>query len=202
MLETRKGSKAFSILGFVLLAVGLAVFAVRLIHSGPYSMPLGGPLYAALGALLLGGVLVWGKFRVLSWIALLVSPLLLFPAIYSIAGESEEVISLRSTDSAEHRVNLRLWIVDREDGAWVGMSKAKAVEHDLHGAQLRMLRAGEDVCVVPVLHEDRPTVRAIHGMKVEKYAVAQFAGAIGIYPVEAPDTTIALRLDPCSDQKP
>jgi hypothetical protein len=197
MSGTRKGSKAFSVLGFVLLAVGVAVFAVRLIHSGPYAMPHGGPLYAALGSLLLGGILVWGKLRVLSWGALLLSPLALFPALYSIAGESEEVISLYATDSNKSPVELRLWIVDREDGTWVGMSRRKAVEHNLDGAQLRMLRAGEEVCVRPVLHEDRPTVRAIHRMKVEKYTVAQVAGAVGSYPLEAPDTTIALRLDPC-----
>ncbi len=197
MTNTTKSSRAFSFLGFVLLVIGVAVFAVRLIHAGPYAMPHGGALYGALGALLLGGVLVWGKRRILCWIALLISPLVLFPAIYSIAGESEEVISLYSTDSKNRPVDLRLWIVDREDGAWVGMPKDKAVEHSLHGAQLRMLRAGENVCVTPVLHEDRPTVRAIHGMKVEKYAVAQVAGAIGSYPLEAPETTVALRLDPC-----
>lgn len=198
MTETRKGSRAFSILGFILLAVGAAVFAIRLIHSGPYAMPHGGPFYAALGSLLLGSVLVWGKLRALSWGALLLSPLALLPAIYSIAGESEEVISLYATGSNKKPVDLRLWIVDREDGAWVGMSKHKAIEHNLDGAQLRMLRAGEEVCVRPVLHEDRPTVRAIHRMKVEKYTVAQIAGAMGSYPLEAPDTTIALRLDPCS----
>ena len=197
MTNTIKSSRAFSLLGFVLLVVGVAVFAVRLIHAGPYAMPHGGALYGALGALLLGGLLVWGKPRILCWIALLISPLVLFPAIYSIAGESEEVISLYSTDSNNRPVDLRLWIVDREDGAWVGMPKDKAVEHSLHGAQLRMLRAGENVCVTPVLHEDRPTVRAIHSMKVEKYTVAQLAGAIGSYPLEAPDTTVALRLDPC-----
>jgi hypothetical protein len=198
MTETRKGSSAFSIFAFILFAVGVAVFAVRLVHSGPYAMPHGGPLYAALGSMLLGGVLVWGKHRVLSWGAVLLSPLALFPAIYSIAGESEEVISLYATDSNENSVDLRLWIVDRDDGSWVGMSMRKAVEHDLDGAQLRMLRAGENVCVTPVLHEDRPTVQAVHRMKVEKYTVAKLAGAMGSYPLEAPDTTIALRLDPCA----
>jgi len=197
MTETRRGSRAFSILGFILIVVGAAVFAMRLIHSGPYAMPHGGPLYAGFGSLLLGAVLVWGKRRALSWGALLLSPLALLPAIYSIAGESEEVISLYATDSNKKPVDLRLWIVDREDGAWVGMSKHKAVEHNLDGAQLRMLRAGEEVCVRPVLHEDRPTVQAVHRMKVEKYTVAQVAGAMGSYPLEAPDTTIALRLDPC-----
>ena len=65
--------------------------------------------------------------------------------------------------------------VDRDDGEWVGMPRTKAIEHSLDGARLDMLRAGETRCVVPKLFEDRPTVRAIHRMKVEKYGVAQAA---------------------------
>jgi hypothetical protein len=51
--------------------------------------------------------------------------------------------------------------------------------------------------VVPALHEDRATVRAIHALKVEKYAVARGAAAVGLYPREARDTAVALRLNPC-----
>jgi hypothetical protein len=162
-------------------------------------MPHGGGLYGALGSILLGCVLIWGKFRSLFWVALIISPLALFPAIYSLMGESEEVISLYATDSDNNPADLRLWIVDREDGPWVGMSRDKAVEHSLDGSKLAMLRLGQETCVVPSLYEDRPTVRTVHAMKVEKYTVAQAAGAIGLYPLNAPDTTVALRLDPCSD---
>lgn len=199
MSDTRKRSAGFVFFGLILLAVGVGVFAVRLIHAGPYSMPQGGVLYGALGALFLGGILVLGIHRLLSWIALAVSPLILFPALFAIGGELEEVISLYATDSENKPVELRLWIVDREDGAWVGMSKDKAVEHSLDGAKLEMLRAGELVCVVPVLHEDRPTASAIHGLKVGKYRVAQVAGAAGLYPLETPQSSVALRLDPCTE---
>jgi hypothetical protein len=64
-------------------------------------------------------------------------------------------------------------------------------------AQLDLLRNGETLCVVPVLYEDRATVKAIHALKVEKYAVARAAAAIGLYPREARDTAVSLRLDPC-----
>lgn len=139
-----------------------------------------------------------GKPRFLPWILLILSPVALFPVIYSIMGESEEVISLYATDSKGQPADLRLWIVDREDGAWVGMPRSKAVEHALDGVQLQMLRAGQMVCVVPRLYdEDRETVRAIHAMKVEKYSVAQIAGAIGMYPLEATESTVVLRLDNC-----
>ena len=56
---------------------------------------------------------------------------------------------------------------------------------------------GGGAIIVPVLYEDRATVRAIHALKVEKYAVARGAAAIGLYPREARDTTVSLRLDPC-----
>ena len=107
------------------------------------------------------------------------------------------MVSLYATDSAGQPSELRLWIVDRDDGEWVGMSRTKAVEHSLHGARVDLLRAGETRCVVPVLHEDRPTVRTIHALKVEKYAVARASAAIGLYPREAPEIAVSLRLDPC-----
>lgn len=181
-----------------LLAVGVAVFAVRLLHAGPYAMPDGVNLFGGIGALLLGATLLSPAApRWLGWLALAATPVVLFFALYATMAELEEVVSLYATDRAGHRAELRLWIVDRDDGAWVGMARAKAVAHNLDGARLELLRNGEIRCVVPVLHDDRPTVRTIHAMKVEKYAVARGAAAIGLYPREARDTAAALRLDPC-----
>jgi len=186
------------VVGWALLAVGCAVFAVRLVHDGAYAVPRGGNLFGGAGALLLGGVLVWSaKPRWLGWLALAASPVVLFLGLYATMAELEEVVSLYAIDSAGRPSELRLWIVDREDGEWVGMPRAKAVEHSLDGAQLELLRSGTTRCVVPVLHEDRPTVTAIHALKVEKYAVARGAAAIGLYPREAPDVSVSLRLDSC-----
>ena len=198
MSEASATSRIRAALGWGLLAVGVAVFAVRLLHEGAYAVPRGGNLVGGLGALLLGGILVWPAApRPLGWVALAASPVVLFLGLYAVMSELEEVVSLYATDSAGRPAELRLWIVDREDGEWVGMSRAKAVEHSLDGARLELLRDGETRCVVPVLHEDRPTVRAIHAQKVGKYAVAQGAAAIGLYPSEARDAAVALRLDPC-----
>jgi len=186
------------VVGCALLAVGVAVFAVRLLHEGAYAVPRGGNLFGGLGALLLGGVLVWSSApRVLGWLALAASPVVLFFGLYATMAELEEVVSLYATDAAGRSAELRLWIVDREDGEWVGMPRAKAVEHALDGARLELLRSGETRCVVPVLYEDRPTVTAIHALKVEKYAVARGSAAIGLYPREAGEATVALRLDAC-----
>jgi hypothetical protein len=118
--------------------------------------------------------------------------------LYATLAELEEVVSLYATDASGQPAELRLWIVDRDDGAWVGMPRSKALEHSLNGAKLDLLRNGETLCVVPVLYEDRATVKAIHALKVEKYAVARAAAAIGLYPREARETAVSLRLDPCA----
>jgi len=196
--QPRSPSKARIIVGGGLLAVGLAVFAVRVLHAGPYAMPSGANLFGGLGALLLGALLVWTAApRRLAQAALVLTPVVLFFGLYATFAELEEVVSLYATDGSGAPVDLRLWIVDRDDGEWVAMARSKAVAHSLDGARLRLLRNGEIRCVVPVLHDDRPTVRAIHALKVEKYAVARGAAAIGLYPREARETAAALRLDPC-----
>jgi hypothetical protein len=200
MSEASSSSKLRTVVGWGMLAVGIAVFAVRLLHEGAYAVPRGGNLFGGLGALLLGGVLLWSAApRALGWLALAASPVVLFFGLYATMAELEEVVSLYATDSAGQPAELRLWIVDREDGEWVGMPRSKAVEHSLDGARLELLRNGETRCVVPALHEDRTTVIAIHALKVEKYAVARGAAAVGLFPRVATDSAVALRLDPCPD---
>jgi len=196
--ESSSSSKLRTGVGWVLLALGIGVFAVRLQHEGAYAVPRGGNLFGGLGALLVGGVLVWRTApRALGWLALAASPVVLFFGLYATMAELEEVVSLYATDSHGQPAELRLWIIDREDGAWVGMPREKALEHSLDGARLELLRSGETQCVVPALHEDRATVRAIHALKVEKYAVARAAAAVGLYPREASEAAVSLRLDPC-----
>ena len=198
MSDSSSPSKLQAAVGFGLIILGIAVFAVRLAHDGAYAMPRGGNLFGGVGALGLGVLLLWSATpSVLRWVALAASPVVLFFGLYATMAELEEVISLYATDSAGNAAELRLWIVDREDGEWVGMPRTKAIEHSLDGARLDMLRNGQTRCVVPVLHEDRKTVRAIHSMKVEKYAVARGSAAIGLYPREARDEAVALRFDPC-----
>ncbi len=200
MRESNASSKIQTLVGWGLLAVGIAVFAVRFLHEGAYAVPRGGNLFGGLGALLLGGLLVWPATPGgLGWLALAASPVVLFFGLYATMSELEEVVSLYATDSSGRPSELRLWIVDHEDGEWVGMSRTKAIEHSLDGARIKLLRGGETRCVMPVLYEDRPTVRVIHALKVEKYAVARASAAIGLYPREARDTAVSLRLDPCHE---
>jgi len=200
MSEGGSASTLRTVWGGALIAVGVAVFAVRLLHEGAYAVPRGGNLFGGLGALGVGAVLVWSAApRGVVWLALAASPVVLFFGLYATMAELEEVVSLYATDRDGQPAELRLWIVDREDGEWVGMPRSKALEHSLDGARLEVLRQGEIRCVVPVLYEDRATVAAIHALKVEKYAVARGSAAIGLYPREARETTVALRLDPCPE---
>ena len=198
MAASSSSSKFQTAAGWGLLVLGIAVFAVRFLHEGAYAVPRGANLFGGLGALLLGGVLVWpAPTRGLRWLALAASPVVVFFGLYATMAELEEVVSLYATDSSGQPAELRLWIVDREDAQWVGMPRSKEIEHALDGAQLELLRSGKTRCVVPVLHEDRETVTAIHALKVEKYAVARAAAAIGLYPREAPERSVSLRLDSC-----
>lgn len=198
MTGSSSSSKVQTVIGCVLLATGVAVFAVRLLHDGPYAVPRGGNLFGGAGGLLLGALLVSGALpRALGWLLVAASPIVLFSGLYATMAELEEVVSLYATDSEGRPAELRLWIVDRDDGEWVGMPRSKALEHSLDGARLDLLRGGETRCVLLVLHDDRPTASAIHALKLEKYAVARTSAAIGLYPSEAKHTTVALRLDPC-----
>jgi hypothetical protein len=200
MSETSKGQLGYNIAGVIFIVIGLAVFAIRLGHPGPYALPGGAGFFGALAVIALGAYMLWpGKPRFTGLIAIAIATFASFPAIYSIVGESEEVISLYAFDPENNLVDLRLWIVDRSDGAWVGMGRNKAITYKLDGARLDMLRAGKSICVVPALVEDRATVREVHRMKVDKYKAAQISASIGMYPSEASENTAALRLDPCQD---
>jgi len=198
MSEGRPPNRLRVVLGWGLLVLGLAVFVVRLQHEGPYAFPRRGNLFGGLGAIAVGTLLVATVTpQILRWIALAASPFVLFSGTYAILSELEEVISLYATHESGSAAELRLWIVDDANGAWLGMPKTKAVAHALDGEPIRMLRQGETRCVVPVLFEDRPTVEAMHALKMEKYAVARIASAIGAYPATPPATSVALRLDDC-----
>jgi hypothetical protein len=90
-----------SAMGGLLIAMGAAVFAIRLQHEGPYAPPEEGNLCAAVVALVVGLGLrrrwrvcdATGK-RVIR-AALAVSPIILFFATYSTLAEFEEVGDLR-----------------------------------------------------------------------------------------------------------
>jgi hypothetical protein len=186
-----------------MLLVGVSVFTIRLQHAGPYAFPGGGNLRAGVLALLLGGWLVrpWlGARRLaapLAWIALAASPIVLFFALYATLAEVEEVVVLKATDQAGRPSDLRLWIVDRGDAAWVTMPRSKADAHGLSETRVELMRDGEVRCVIATRHEERATVNEIHQLRHEKYGVQRLATSIGIFGRSAGEDVVALRLEPC-----
>ncbi len=185
-------------MGGLLLLVGSSVFLVRFQHAGPYGFPGGGNLLAAALALGLGALLLRPSIAVLlSWAALLASPVVLFFALYATLAELEEVIVLKATDLAGQPADLRLWVVDHAGAAWVTMPRTKADAHRLGESELELLRRGELTCVTATRHEDRATANQIHELRQEKYAIQRLATSIGLFGSEAAEQTIALRLDPC-----
>ena len=208
MSESGFPSKLRRVVGWVMLVVGVSVFVIRLQHAGPYAVPRGGNLLAGVLALLLGGWLArpWlGAHRLaapLGWVALAASPIVLFFALYATLAELEEVVVLKATDRAGRPADLRLWIVDRAEVAWVTMPRSKADAHGLSETRVELLRQGQVGCVIATRHEDRATVNEIHGLRHQKYGIQRLATELGIFGRSAGEDTVALRLDPCPPPPP
>ncbi len=189
--------------GIILVLLGIAVFAIRLQHAGPYPMPEGGNLLGAILAFVLAAWFFRPFLRtgalshILGWPAVLATPLVMFFTLFSTLGEMEEVIALSVMDPDGNPVTLRLWVVDRDGSAWTTMSDEKAITNGLDGSTGELLRNGETSCVVISRHDDQASVSTTHNQKYEKYAVHRLAVAIGVFPLEARDTSTAIRMDPC-----
>lgn len=189
--------------GLLMVLVGTSVFAIRLQHAGPYAFPRGGNLLAALLALVIGVVLIrlwFGRHpmaKSLGWLTLAASPIVLFFALYATLAELEEVVALKVTNQAGQPVELRLWIVDRDDGQWVTMPRTKADTHGLDSTRVELLRHGETRCAIATLVANHETANEIHSLRQEKYSVQRLATHIGLFGREIGHDTVTLRLDPC-----
>jgi hypothetical protein len=192
MSESRQRSIAASTLGVLTLCAGLAAFLVPLQHAGPYGIP-GRGLVGGLLCFAVSGVLLARNVPALArGIALAMSPIVLFFALYGALAELEEVIVLYTEKS-----ELRLWIVDHEGVEWVSMRRSKADENALDAARLERLRAGETRCVVPRVVDDPAANRRTFDLRQEKYAVQRLGGLLGMFGDGPGPETITLRLDPC-----
>ncbi|MBW2445685.1 MAG: hypothetical protein JRG83_07140 [Deltaproteobacteria bacterium] len=205
MNEATPWARTARIMGWLMLAVGISVFAIRLQHAGPYELPEQGNLRAGLFALAIGVALLLtprarsagGGSSIPTLLLLIISPVVLFFALYATLAELEEVVVLRATDSSGAPSNLRLWIVDAEGAAWVSMSTGKLEEHSLDGAQLDLLRAGETTCVVATLSSDPAENERTFRLRDEKYSVQRLGRMIGMFGDGPGPDTVTLRLDPC-----
>ncbi len=192
MSETRPRSIARLIVGVLTLSAGLAAFFVPLQHAGPYGIPGRGLVGGLLCFAISGVLLARGTPTIARGVALVVSPIVLFFALYGALAELEEVVVLYTEDA-----DLRLWIVDEEGAEWVSMPRSKAEQHGIDGAKLELLRAGATRCVLPRIVEDPIANRRTFDLRQEKYAVQRLGGALGMFGDGPGPETITLRLDPC-----
>jgi hypothetical protein len=200
MSEPAPLARSATWVGWLMLAVGASVFAIRLQHAGPYQMPEQGNLRAGVLALAIGGLLLapWLRTRLARAVLLAAAPVVLFFALYATLAELEEVVVLRATDSSGAPSNLRLWVVDHDGVPWVSMPRSKAEEHALDGARVELLRGGETTCVTPVLSKVPADNERTFALRDEKYAIQRLGRAIGMFGDGPSATTVTLRLDPCS----
>ena len=191
--------------GWLMLAAGVAVFAIRLRHAGPYAFPEQGNLRAGVLALLIGIALAapgvaraaGGVGALARWLLLAAAPIGLFFALYATLAEVEEVVVLRATDARGAPANLRLWIADHDGAAWVSMPRSKAERHSLDGARLELLRNGRTSCVVAKLSSDPADEERTFRLRDEKYAVQRLGRLLGIFGDGPSADSVTLRLDPC-----
>ncbi len=186
--------------GWLLLVVGVSVFAIRFQHE-PYAFPLRGNLLSGVLALVIGVVLTrsWlgTATSLLARVVLALSPIVLFFALYATLSELEEVVVLRAADKEGVTQDLRLWIVDYEGTPWVTMPRAKAEAHGLTDARVALLRHGVEGCVIATRHEDHATVNRIFRLRHEKYRIQRLATAVGVFGRSAGKDVVTLRLEPC-----
>jgi hypothetical protein len=193
MNQNKPRSIVATIVGLVALGAGLAAFLVPLQHAGPYGIP-GRGLVGGLSCFAIAGVLlVRGVPTLLRFVALLVSPFVLFLALYGALAELEEVVVLYGDDA-----ELRLWVVDHDAVAWVSMPRSKAEQYAIDGAKLELLRDGETRCVVPRIVDDHVANRRTFDLRQEKYAIQRLGGLLGMFGDGPGPDTITLRLDPCA----
>ena len=193
-------SRLRSPVGWLMLVVGVSVFAIRFQHD-PYAFPLRGNLLSGASALVIGVVLIrsWlGTATSLpTRVVLALSPIVLFFALYATLAELEEVVVLRAADDRGATTDLRLWIVDYEGTPWVTMPRAKAEAHGLADTRVALLRHGVEGCVIAKRYEDRATVNKIFQLRHEKYRIQRLATAVGVFGSSAGKDVVTLRLEPC-----
>jgi hypothetical protein len=192
MSQMKPRSIAATLVGLLTLSAGLAAFLVPLHHAGPYGIPGRGLVGGLLCFAIAGVLLARGTPTIARGFALIISPFVLFFALYGAFAELEEVVVLYAGDA-----ELRLWIVDYEGVEWVSMPRSKAEENALDGAKLELLRAGATRCVVPRIVDDPVANRRTFDLRQEKYAVQRLGGILGMFGDGPAPETITLRLDPC-----
>ena len=197
------------IVGAVLILAGIAPFAVRLHHEGPY--PFGNPLDFVAGAIALGvGALLvrspWSSPReggatCGTRVLLGLAPFAFVLALVAYAHEAEEVVVLRTTGSEGSVRETRLWIVDYQGAPWIVTGRDSPHDLDLvANPRVEIFRRGEARCWTAERHLDQATLEKTLGARSEKYRTQRIALASGAWKLDQLEgIAVALRFTPCGD---
>jgi hypothetical protein len=199
------------VVGWLLVLTGIAVFAVRLHHEGPYPFPGALDFAAACAALLVGALLIrppWsgpsqrGTSRLMR-VLLGVSPIVFLLALVAYGHEAEEVVVLRTHGPQGSLRETRLWIVDYDGSPWIVTGRGSGHDRDLtENPRAEIVRRGEARCWMAERHLDRPTLEAVLEVRSEKYLAQRVALATGTWKhfsdrEDLDEIAVALRFLPC-----
>ena len=202
-----------AIAGAILVVAGLAVFAVRLHHEGPYPFPGPVDLGAGCAALAVGALLIrspWsgprrGACLPLTRLLLGISPVVFLLALVAYGHEAEEVVVLRTRGPEGSVRETRLWIVDHEGAPWIVTGRGSGHDRDLMAnPRVEIFRRGESRCWMAERHLDRATLETLLEARSAKYRAQRIALATGIWKHfterdDLDEIAVALRFTPCVD---
>jgi hypothetical protein len=200
-----------AVVGWLLVLAGIAVFAVRFRHEGPYPFPGAADFAAACAALLVGALLIrapWGApseggTSRLVRVLLGVSPIVFLLAVVACGHEAEEVVVLRTNGPQGSVRETRLWIVDYDGSPWIVTGRGSGHDRDLaENPRVEIVRRGEARCWMVERHLDRPTLEVVLEARSEKYLAQRIALATGIWRNfsdrgDLDEIAVALRFLPC-----
>ena len=108
MTKTNPRSSASILVGILVLAAGLAAFAVPLHHPGPYGIPGRGLVGGLLCFVTAAALFVRATPKMMRLVVLAASPVVLFFALYGALAELEEVVAQRAACYARSAFFIRL----------------------------------------------------------------------------------------------
>ena len=195
------------VVGWLLLLCGASVFAVRLLHEGPYPLPRGsdlvfGPLNLLMGLLLIRS---WhpslARATLANRLLLGVTPIVLFLGLGAVLHEAEEVVILRTRNEEGTVRETRLWVIDHEGAPWVVTGRnSEQVRQLTANPRIELFRLGQARCYLAERHGDRETIEDALRLRHEKYLAQRLAVALGVWPRSRDDLdeiAIAVRFNPC-----
>ena len=200
-----------AIIGWFLMLAGIAAFAVRFHHEGPYPFPGAVDFTFGCAALLVGALLIrspWsgpreGRASPFTRLLLGVSPIVFLLALIAFGHEAEEVMVLRTTGFDGAVRETRLWIVDYQGSPWIVTGRGSSHDRNLTAnPRVEIVRRGQTRCWMAERHLDRKTLETILQARSEKYLAQRIALASRLWKHfserdDLDEIAVAVRFTPC-----